>query len=538
MASQYDFKNLERDISSLEKDLSKFQDKFDETVNPILKASFNEREYGSREIERKIEKMVNGTKKDINSLFSGLINEIRRTIHSSEEKIKEKANEVISYVNDLNSTINTLNDINRAYASENYKGVIDQCDSLGDSFGNSKMQDYIKLSKIMAYDKFCSEGLKTFDPNTYYYYTSYYSNCKRYSAINHMGSACEYLFIASCIKIESCLSALDKDEAYSICNNAAECYRNFDSSLKNKYQSMYAEVYKVAVSLFNEKSEKAYNSFDYLNVVNLLVDSKNYHSSDIKIDFFKDSSCNEEKMFSYVKSFGSRGSIGDRKSALLGTISLAKAEKREAFIEYWISTYDDNDWSFIDEIIKVQDDRFYANSLVSDAIQQNAGYIRKKGDLCLNLAKDYYAFLEEISGNISLDDFTDSAITLNALVNAVKKNNYADGDDSKLKEAISIIDGLNYGMIVKHQKMCNLYKDHKISDLNRVLDDASLRLYGKKYRKDLKHDVSKQAVERTNALVKLSTAASQSKNKKLLIIAGVAVAIIAIAIIIAIVIPK
>ncbi len=538
MASQYDFKNLERDISSLEKELSKFQDKFDETINPILKASFNEREYGSREIERKIDKMVNDTKEDINSFFSGLINEIRRTIHSSEERIKTKANEVISYVNDLNSTINKLNDLNGAYASGNYKKVIHECDNFGGNLGNSKIQEYIKLTKIMAYDRYCSEELKEFDPNSYLYFTSYYSDCKKYSANKHINAAREFLFIASCIKIEKNLSSLDKDEAYSICNNAIECYRGFDSSLKAKYQSMYLDVYKVAVTLFNEKADEAYNSFKYSKVIKLLLDSKNYNSSDIKNDFFKDSSCDEEKMFAYIKSYGSRGSIEDRKIALVETASLVKTDKRESFVEYWISTYDDNDWSFIEMIIETQENRFQANELIADTIRQNTGYIRKKGDLCLNFVRNYHVYLESIDGSIPLDDFTDLAIMLNTLANAVKKTNYSDGDDLKLKEAVTIIDGLNYGMIVKHQKTCNLYTEHKISELNKVLDDASVRLYRKKYRKDLKHDASKEALVRTDALVKLSTAASQSKNMMILISAIVAVAIVVIAIIVAVTLLK
>lgn len=538
MASQYDFKNLERDISSLEKDLSKFQDKFDETINPILKASFDEREYGSREIERKIGRLVDDTKKDINKLFSGLINEVRREIHSSEERIKTKANEVISYVNGLNLTISALNDLNEAYASGDYKKVISECDNLGSDFESGRIQEYVRLAKIMAYDKFCSDGIKEFDPNKYYYFTSYYSDCKRYSAAKHIKSAREYLFIASCIKIEKCLLELEKDEAYAICNNAMECYKDFDSSLKVKYQSMYSEIYKAAVSLFNERAEKAYNSFSYSRVVELLFDSKKYNSSDISLDFFKDSSFDEEKMFAYTKSYGSRGSIEDRKAALIATMPLAKNDRRESFIEYWISTYDDNDWSFIDMIIKEQDSRFFACNLISDSIQQNAAYVRKVGELCLNFVKSYFSFLEETNGNIPLDEFTDSSIKLNVLVNTVKKGSYAEGDDMKLKEAVYMIDGLNYGMIVKYQKTCNLYGDRKISDLNRVLDDASLRLYGKKYRKDLKHDANKQVVEKTNALVKLSTAASQSKNKKILIIAGIVAAIIIAAIVIAIVIPK
>lgn len=472
MASQYDFKNLERNISSLENDFSRFNDKFEEIIYPIIRAYFDEKKYGSREIEKQINKIVNGTKKNMNSLFNSLIRNINNAIDSSKERIKEKENSIISYVNDKNLIINNLNDINILYTSKDYKEVIKKCNELGDNFGNDEIRDYIKLSKIMAYDGFCSNALKSFEPDSYSYFTSYFSECKRYSANKHIVIACEYLFIASFLKIKKCLSDLDCDEAYSICNNAIECYKRFDEDLMTKYQSMYSEVYNVAISLFNSISENAYNNFNYSKVVKLLSDSNNYNSSDIDIDFFKDSSCNEEKLFDYIKSFGMKGTIEDRKIALKGTISLVKTDKRESFINYWINTYDDNDYSFIDKIIKIQENRFIANNLILNAIRQNTKYISKKGELCLNLIKDYYIFLKEIYKRIPLDDFTDLAINLNSFVRTIK-NTIDAGNDLKLKEAIKIIDELNYGMLVKYQKKCILYTESKISDLNMVLNDSS-----------------------------------------------------------------
>lgn len=539
MVSSYDFKNLERDISSLEKDLSKFQYRFNETIKPIINASFNEKKYGSHVIERQIDNMVKDTKNDINKLFSDLINEVRRAINLSEDRIKTKVNEIISYVNELNSTIKTLNHINEAYASENYKTIIAECDNYMSRIKNDRVQAYLKLAKINSYDKYCLECLKSFDSDKYCYFTSYYNDCKKYSASNHISTAREYLFIASCLKIKQYFSELNKDEAYIICNNALECFRNFDLVLKEKYKSMFFQIYKVAVSLFNELAEKAYNSFSYLRVVELLIDSKHYKNTDISINFFKDSSYDEEKMFEYTKNYGFKGNVEDRKAALKGTLNLAKTNKRQSYIEYWIRNYDNNEWSFIDMIIKAQDNRFFANNLISDAIQKNVENIRKKGDLCLNLVKDYYAYLEERSGNIQLDDFTDSAIKLNELVKVLNNNNNCDDeDDIKLREAVSIIDGLNYGMIMKNRKLCNLYIEPKISNLNKVLDDASLRLYGKKCKKNLKRNSRKPAVEMTNTLVKLSTASSQNKNKKVMIITSVAVTIIFLAVIIVIIIFK
>lgn len=88
-------------------------------------------------------------------------------------------------------------------------------------------------------------------------------------------------------------------------------------------------------------------------------------------------------------------------------------------------------------------------------------------------------------------------------------------------------------MITKYLKQCSLYNESIIRDLNVVLDDSSIRLNGKPYRKDLKHDKSKQYVDKTNVYVKLATAQSLKKSRKLLITLGIAgVAVLAVILIV------
>lgn len=53
MATQYEFKELERQITTLEKDLAKFEDFFASTISTISNARFNENEYGERAITKK-----------------------------------------------------------------------------------------------------------------------------------------------------------------------------------------------------------------------------------------------------------------------------------------------------------------------------------------------------------------------------------------------------------------------------------------------------------------------------------------------------
>lgn len=140
----------------------------------------------------------------------------------------------------------------------------------------------------------------------------------------------------------------------------------------------------------------------------------------------------------------------------------------------------------------------------------------------MNIANNYLSFLEELDSNISLDSFVYSITDVNKLVNLVSKASVSENEKSKILDACKILDGISYGMITKYLKQCSLYNESIIRDLNVVLDDSSIRLNGKPYRKDLKHDESKQYVDKTNKCVKLATAQSLKKNRKLLIALGIA----------------
>lgn len=523
MASTYGFKNVNRELSSLEKEFTKFESEFDSTLKPILNAKFNGNEYGEKELEHKLDSITKDAKKDINKAYSDLINSVRRYAHASSERIKSKAKELISYVDELNNKIEEVNSMNQAFSNKEYIKAISLAASISSP---KKAKNYADVITIEAYDRLCSKRIKSFNDKDYSYYISYYAKCKTLNAQKHIGSARQYLFVASCLMAKSSLGGKSIDEKYGIVKMCLECYQGFDASERNKYQSQYVDVYPLAVDLFNAISQEKYDSFSYLRVKELLSDVAYFNAKDIKIDFFSNTKYTSEKMFEYLKNKGSAGSDCDVRAAFNDTFPLANSDSRVSFFDYWFGVYDDRGWYYCEEIISAQEDRYEANTLIFESVQSNYSYIKKLGDLSLNLANNYLSFLKGLDSNISLDSFIYSITDVNKLVNLVSKASVSENEKAKILEACKILDGISYGMITKYLKQCSLYNESIIRDLNVVLDDSSVRLNGKPYRKDLKHDESKQYVDKTNVCVKLVTAQSLKKNRNLLIALGVAVAVV------------
>lgn len=526
MASTYDFKNVNRELSSLEKEFTKFENEFDSILKPILSAKFNTNEYSERELERKLDNITKDAKMEINKAYSDLINGVRRYAHASSERIKLKAKELASYVDGLNNKIEEVNFMNQAFANKEYTKAIALAASISSP---EKAKNYANFITIEAYDRLCSQHIKTFNEEDYSYYISYYAKCKTLNAQKRIGYARQYLFIASCLMTKTSLGGKSIDDKYGIIKTCLECYQGFDPSERNKYQSQYDEVYPLGVELFNSISKEIYDSFSYLRVKNLLNDAAYFNAKDIEIDFFSDTNYTSEKIFIYLKNKGSVGSDCDVRAAFNDTFELATSDCRTSFFYYWFGVYDDRGWDYCEKIINAQEDRYVTNKLIFESVQSNYKNIKKLGDLSLHIANNYLSFLKGLDSNISLDSFVYSITDVNNLVNLISQANVSENEKAKILDACKILDGISYGMITKYLKQCSLYNENIIRDLNVVLDDSSIRLNGKPYRNGLKHDKSKLYVDKTNVFAKLATAKSQKKNKKILIVLGiVAVAILSV----------
>ncbi len=519
MVSTNKFKNLERELSSIEKDFNQFENSFDSVLKPILSASFNKKQYGSRAIEDKLNKIVDNAKKDVNKLYNELVNNVRRETHSSLQKIKSKAKETYDYVDGLNRKLDKVNDLNRYFAERQFESAIIVADEISSYDVEEKLCNYVLLVQLESYDALCADKLKNIGSDDYSYFKKYYDLCISHNAEKHIILSKIKLFKCVCLLIDKYSDDYNISQLYSMTSNALRCYSELSSDDKNKNAIKYSKLYDKAVTYYNDYSDKSYRAFEYIHVKDLLAKSRYYKASDIKIDFFKDSALTPTRVFTYIKEYGENGNMDNIKAAFDDSRTLDTSDKKEVFIDYWCSTFDKNGWYFCDGIISDQPNKYQGYALIANSLKYNYSYITKSESLASCFYESYIQFLKGQS-NVVFDDFINTTIAINDLVSYFRKSCKSEDKNNPFVIAIKGFDGVAYGMITKYYKLCCTYSEGKITTLNRVLDDASKNLYGKKYRKELKHDESKPAVETNGAKVKLVTVESKSKKIKTAIIVG------------------
>ena len=537
MANSYDFKNLERELDSLEKKYDKFESSFDNTISPILSAKFNSREYGSSEIERKLNRIVSDAKSEINKLYSELVNGVRRYAHSSIEKIKSSARETIDVIDGYNAVLDNINQANENYSNQNYKSVLNHSVLLIDN-GNEYISNYGKLLTLESEKRICEENLSTINLENYKDYLSYYDDAIRYGN-KHIISSKKYLFKSSVSVLKKYETELSIEDQYNICIRSLMCYESLSQNDKKAFVDQYTSVYERGVKLFNTLGNDYYNNFMYAKVKALLEDSKYFKKDDINNEFFTDTCMSDDKVFRYIKEYGSRGKQEDIRLAFEDSKTLANSDKREAYFDYWFSSYDEQGWLYCEEIINMQENRYSANEFIFSSVTNNVAFIKNIGDLVYNVAVNYYEFLKANSNEINLDDFYNSTITINSSIKKLRSSKTSGEDGEKLRKAFETLDRISYGMMIKNAKYYSQYDETKIKNINTILDDSSNRLYKKPRRRNLIKDNKKPTLERLDKYSKLYLAKSRKDYMKLLIISGViGLAVIAATVAVIIIILK
>ena len=506
MPSQYDFKKLDRQITNLEKELSDFNDSFSDITTEISRARFNDKEYGSTAIKRKITNLVDSAKDRIASAYNKYINGMRRASHESLERIKDSANSASQYCEDLNELLEELNNLNIAFSNGEYQRVIDS--TIWSSSYPSEIINYILLLKAESYDALCNDELKDASFDSIQLFKSYYTLCKKHNATKHLPRSASFLFLFS-----SSTSSGTSDLDYQIIIDGLKAFNDIPDEQKELFKEKYQGLYSRGVSSFNELCEDAYSKFDYIKVKSLLKDSGLFSSQDISNPFFKDGSASPEKLFDYASAYSKSASMDLMRIVFDDTKVLSNGNSVNEYLMFWISRYDDCGFDFIRQILNCQYDRFIVTCNLCDLLSERVNQISKRGNLLFDLATDYQTYLEQYSDNIPLLKFSQAAVKWANLIKRIKSPDIQQ-EQQQLNCAIETLDGLSYSMIVKYQKYCNCFDARLIDELNVVLDDSSNRLYGKPYRKDLKKtDNTNESID--SLVVKLvSVQIKRRKTKK------------------------
>lgn len=510
MASEYDFKEMERKINALEKKLTSFEKNFDKSIQTIINASFNETEYGERALTNKINRIVNKAQNEINSSSNQLIYNIKSYAQQSLYDIKNVAEESYIYINGLNTILDYIEDLNYSYSKKEFIKAINIAKTLINKSKNLSIVNYALLVELESYENICLERENSILEEDYDICKEYYELCEKYAAGIHITSSRIYLFNSSYLMLKN---ALPNDEIYEICKLGLKIYRDIEQKNKNGLNLKYNELYNHGIKVFNDLSEKAFQSFDYLAVKKMLEDANYFNSVDIKNNFFNTQCLTPEQVFQYLKEFGERGDANSIEHAFTDSRILSVSVNRQEYFDYWFSYYDKYGWKYCELIIKDQKNRYTANSLIVDAIKNNYQKINNIGSISYDLYNDYYNFLlhQEL---IDLDQFIDSIFVINEMIELLITLKQYRENDSNLIKSINGFDNLIYGMVVKYSKICSYYNKDKIKKLNYLVNRSSLRLYDKPYRNKITKNKKELNLEKINKQVKLITAKDLKDIKK------------------------
>ena len=527
MVSKSEFKNNERELDRVYKDLDKFDENFNKTTDEILNASFDKRNYGSSEIDRKLNKMVDDAKRNINHSFEAFNKEIDRYIYDSKERIKAKCRDSEFTISSYNHNINEVVSLNNLYSSKDYNKTIEKAMNMIEN-ENDAISKYAVLVMIDSEDKLCSSLINNYNDSMFDKIKRYNDDCQKYNAKNHLKNAKAYYFLALFHRIEN-NNEINNAELYRYSVETLECYNALDSDVQHKFIEQKNVIYDKAIAIYNELCSEAYNNFMYLEVKKLLNDRKLFNKGDIAIEFFTNDDIDENVLFEYLKEYGSTGSQDSISMIFEDTFDLAKNDKCKEYLDYWIKTYDNNGWIYSKRVINEQKNKYEFIEVVFSAVIKNSASVSKTNNLIHDSLKTYLDFLNENSKSIDIDGFSDSCIASNNYIKWIVEKKIS---DNNVSSAISSIDNINFAMIKKYFKKYCLYHDEKINKLNVVLKDSSNRLFSKEYKKVLQKDTKETTKNKLNISVKLCTNVTLDKNKKILVIIGIASAVLLIGLII------
>lgn len=243
MVSQWEFKNLERELSSIEQQLKSFEKSLDSIVEPISSARFNDRDYGEKAVEKKIDEIINDSKRRIERKYNDYLNGVRRAAYDSTEKIKREAMVVSQKTEQLNSSLSNWANLNKAFAARDYRYVINNADSFDTSLFDKELKDSLLYIKLESFDGICRDGIGNVSVDNYGDYLTYFSTCRSHNASNHLVRAAAYLLKASSIIVS--LSVSDIKQLYGYCRNGLEAYSVLPDEEKSKMQSDYQRCYSM-----------------------------------------------------------------------------------------------------------------------------------------------------------------------------------------------------------------------------------------------------------------------------------------------------
>lgn len=510
MSSSYDFKNIEREASNLQKNLDKFLTRQDNIVSKIGKLKFDENNYGEKAIDNRIKIIFRDAKRQLENEFNNSYSELKTEYNRSLSRVVEKAKELNDNVRSYNSSLNALTRLNQNYESKNYFAIINESSS--NFIGSQKLYIYFLLLKANSYGFLTKEKFSNFDINDIKLFDDYVSFCKENNAKNHMNDAsfkC-FEFLYEILRKNS----FEVNERYEYLK---KCIVLKDTISAEKLDLEKVNfVYQEFVNAFNSMSQKYYDNFEYDNFVSIINDSHLINASDIKLTLLQNKNTDISIIkLNFFMEQSKLGSFGDLKKAILDLRPILNSSQNKKYITTVVNLLDqdkielfeilidqiNNDWSYYDFVkycdwllVKNKDDKFFYDILVNNFIDRTVA------------SKDQLPLLYTIEAVLKMN----SAINIDCLEN---KNKFYNICLSLITSNKNYLSSLNEEI---KNDICELF--------NKAYKETTNKIYKKNILK-----VKKSTSLNYDLVVKLKKIDFKPlNNAKILIVVGVAFALISI----------
>ncbi len=524
---------MERELASVEKQLKTFEKSFNTAVEPILSAKFDDRGYGNSAVEKKINDIIQDSKTRIEKKYNDYLNGVRRAAYDSTERIKREALVTSQETERLNKSLSEWATLNNAFEAKEYRLMIMNADRLETQHFDKELKDSLLILKLEAFDNLCRSNIDKITESTYADYTTYFSLCSDNNATHHLVRSAVLLLQASATIIEP--YANEKKQLYFMCKNGLSAYSVLPDNERTRLNVEYQKCYSNGIELYNELSERAYNEFDYPFVKELIADSKLFKQVDIRAEFFKSGKTDPKTLFDYYNSHGQNATSEIVDMVYDDTKGLLDTSEYEKYSSYWITRYDDYKLKYVTRIVNAKEDTLSTFRVLITALLENGISIINGPECLYDLANFYKNILLAKKDTVNLLAFAKNAILWNTYIKLVQANAISGQNEAYIQGA-KIIDEISYPMIDNYKKLCNGLSKEIIAELNIVMDATSMRLFGKRYTKNLK--CTEENSTSPNTTVKLISMDQIAKNRKTLFLGCLIWAILIMIVVVIVVLCK
>ncbi len=531
MASEYDFQRIERNVTSLQKKWDSFQEKAKNVTSSAKSLSFDERNYGKAAVEKRVNAILNDGKKQLNNIYNSSINEVQRHAYASKEKIKFEARTVNYFVSSLERALQTIEEINRLYAKQQYEAVLSAIQAMPSiELNNADMVEYLGLLKFNSMDALCSSYLSDFNGNKAKFFAEYVNECKRLHAKKHLPLALSKALCYYAKLVEINLSS-NKKAAYNYAKTGLSFYEEMEATNKQVYNEIRSYLYDSFVSLFNDISQQAYDSFEYPSVVEFLQDSRILEKKDIGNPFFQAQDTSKYVRFQYVTEKYLVANEVNLNLAIDDTIELVTTAYQREYYTFWIERIATTSWRMLHSVLRKQE-----NLLSTQKVLQSAVIISEivcschlnaelAGNVAIEICTYYYNYIMRVKKGVPLLAFLSCVTSLWDTCNVYQGRLNKEETETNLNAVMDKLASISYATIRKYSKHCAGTQGELLTKTNELYVSAAAKIGAKKPKKDLMGLTHTKPITDEITVTIVTYEEQRGKNKAFLIGGGIAAAI-------------